>query len=199
MSKAVNRWHCCLYAGIVAFCLLSLTAAAWGASDSHEAAEPMKWDATDWYQVMNFAALVAILFILLRKPVSEAFKDRIKGIRDQLQSLEAKKREAEKQLAEYEESLLRFEKEAEKIVDEYIRQGQEAKERIIQEARDTAEKIGKQARRNIEHEFELAKLKLMDEVLEKAFIKAEEKIKDRITPDDQERLVDEYIQKVVAK
>ncbi len=199
MSKAGNRWRFYLYVGTVAFCLLGLTAVAWSVSDSHETTEPVKWMATDWYRVMNFAALAAILFILLRKPVSGVFKDRIKGIRDQLQDLETKKREAEKQLAEYEESLIRFDAEAAKIVDEYIRQGQEAKERIIQEARDAAEKIGRQARRNIEHEFEIAKSKLMGEVLEKAFIKAEEKIKGRITPDDQERLVDEYIQKVVAK
>jgi len=37
------------------------------------------WVATDTYKVMNFAVLAIGLFLLLRKPVSQALNDRIKG------------------------------------------------------------------------------------------------------------------------
>ena len=55
-----------------------------------------------------------------------------------------------------------------------------------------------QARRNIDHEFKQAKLELQQEILEKALEKSEEILKNKITAKDQEKLVDEYLDKVVA-
>ena len=156
------------------------------------------WVTTDWYRVMNFAVLAGVLFWLLRKPVSKSLDARIKGIQDQLSELEAQKKDAEKELAEYNQRFTLLEQEAEKIVTEYIRQGNEAKARILEEAEQAAEKLEEQARRNIEHEFHQAKLKLQEDILENALIKAEELIKSKITAEDQDKLVDEYLNKVVA-
>ena len=113
---------------------------------------------------MNFAVLAVALVFVLRKPLSQALSSRIKGIKAQLDDLEAQKAEAEKQLAEYNDKLAQLEKEAEKIVDDYVRQGNEAKARILKEAEASAEKLQVQARRNIEHEFEQAKLELQKEI-----------------------------------
>ena len=156
------------------------------------------WINTDTYRVMNFAVLAIGLVILLRKPASNALDDRIKGIREQLNDLETKKLEAEKNLAQYNERLSLLDKEAEKIVAEYIKQGNDAKKRILDAAGDAALKLEEQARRNIEHEFKQARSKLKEEVVEKAFVMAEEIIKRNITGKDQEKLVSEYLEKVVA-
>jgi F-type H+-transporting ATPase subunit b len=161
--------------------------------------QPTKgWIRTDTFKVINFTVLLAGLVYLLRKPVSQALNDRIKGIKGQLSELEAKKEEAEKQLAEYNLKFQQLDQEAEKIIAEYIQQGNEAKARIIQEAEAAAKKLEEQARRNIDHEFEKTKQKLRQEVLEQALIKAEEIIKNKITTQDHDRLVDEYLKKVVA-
>ncbi|MBU0988204.1 MAG: ATP synthase F0 subunit B [Proteobacteria bacterium] len=156
------------------------------------------WVANDTYRVMNFAVLFIALFVVLRKPATQALDGRIKGIKDQLSDLEAKKKEAEKQLAAYNEKFAQLEQEAERLIDEYVRQGNEAKARILAEAESTAEKLEEQARRNIEHEFKKAKAKLQEEILEKALEKAEAIIKSKITAKDQDKLVDEYLEKVVA-
>ena len=156
------------------------------------------WAATDTYKVMNFAVLAIGLFLILRKPVSQALDSRIKGIKDQLSELETKKKEAEKELVKYNERFSLLEQEAEKLIEEYIRQGNEAKARIIDEAKKTVEKLEEQARRNIEHEFKQAKIKLQQDILEKALVNAETLIKNNITTQDQEKLVDEYLEKVVA-
>jgi len=201
MNIADSRRPYRLVAVIVLILMLGFTAGvSWGSSEGgHGAATATKgWVATDTYRVMNFVVLAVVLFILLRKPVSQVLKNRIKGIQDQLHDLEIRKKEAEKILAEYEERLMHLDQEAEKIVAEYVRQGEEARGRIIQEAKAAADKIEEQARRNINHEFEIAKVKLKGEILDKALIKAEEKIKNRITPDDQKKLVDEYLEKVVV-
>jgi F-type H+-transporting ATPase subunit b len=175
------------------FCVVGIVLASSG-----EAGATKGWVATDTYRVMNFTVLAVGLFFVMRKPVSKALNARIKGIEEQLVELETKKKEAEKQLAAYNEKFATLEAEADKLIDEYIRQGNEAKERILAEAQTAAEKLEEQARRNIEHEFKQTKLKLKEEVLVKALAKAEELIKSKITDKDHEKLVEEYLEKVVA-
>ena len=177
---------------VLLFCFVGTTIA------SSEGNGGKGWVKTDTYKVMNFAVLAIGLFLILRKPVSQALDSRIKGIKDQLSELETKKKEAEKELVKYNERLSHLEQEAEKLIEEYIRQGNEAKARIIDEAKKTVEKLEEQAHRNIEHEFKQAKIKLQQNILEKALVNAETLIKNNITTQDQDKLVDEYLEKVVA-
>ena len=156
------------------------------------------WVATDTYRVMNFSVLFLGLFFLLRKPIAQFFGARIKGIEDQLSELETKKKDARQKLEEYTAKLAQLDQEGKKIVDDYIRQGNEAKERILKEAESVADKLKEQALRNIDYEINQAKLRLQEEVLGKAIVKAEEIIKNEITIEDHDRLVDEYLKKVVA-
>jgi F-type H+-transporting ATPase subunit b len=164
--------------------------------DSHGAYQG--WVSTDTYRIMCFVVLAGALFFLLKKPVPTALNARIKGIRDQLTELEIKKRSAEKQLSQCNEKLSLLNEEAEKIIAGYIQQGEEARTRIILSAESTAEKLENQARRNIEHEFQKAKVGLQAEIIGRALAKAEQIIKKRISVGDQNRLVDEYLNKVVA-
>jgi len=197
--SGIRRNHRLLSMIAVIFLLICFAGVSWGSSDGGQGkAATKRWVATDTYRVMNFVVLVVALFILLRKPVSNALKGRIKGIQDQLRDLEAKKKEAEKILVEYDEKLMQLDQEAEKVVAEYVKQGEAAKSRIIKEAESTAGKIEEQALRNIEYEFNMAKQKLQEEILDKALIQAEAKIRDKITLKDQEKLVVEYIEKVVV-
>lgn len=182
-----------LLAAAVGLLTCVAAAVASGGESGHQG-----FGATDWYRVMNFVVLFAALFFLLRKPIPRALNSRIQGIQDQLKSLEAKKAEAEQQMAEFNQKLGDLEKEAERIVSDYVHQGHEAKARILKEAESAAEKIRHQAGRNIEHEFEQAKVRLQQEIFEKSLAKAEAALKGKITGEDQERLVEEYLQKVVA-
>ena len=175
------------------FCFMGVAMAS-----SEQGGESKGWVATDTYKVMNFSVLAIGLFLLLRKPTSQALNSRIKGIKDQLDELETKKKAAEKQLEEYNKKFSKLEEEAQKLIEDYIRQGNEAKARIIDEAKKAAEKLEEQAQRNIEHEFKQAKVKLQEEILDKALVKTEEIIKNKITAQDQDKLVDEYLEKVVA-
>lgn len=157
------------------------------------------WAVTDTYRVMNFAVLAIVLFFLLRKPVAHFFNDRIRVIREQLSDLEQQKTEAENQLAEYNERLSALSKEADSIIEQYRQQGESLREKILQDAETAAAKMEEQARKNIENEFAQAKLQLETEIFEKAIAKAEDKLKTEITDSDQDRLVQEYLDKVVTK
>jgi len=169
-----------------------------GAHGGGHGAQSTPWGEKDTAKVLNFAVLAVGLFLLLRKPVSQALSDRIKGIKEELEDLESRKVQVEKQLADYNTKLAELDKEAEQVVAEYVRQGEEAKVRILKEAESAAEKLKEQAQKNIQNEFNQAKQSLQAEIVEKALAKAEELIKDRISAEDQDRLVDEYLEKVVA-
>ncbi|MGD8835574.1 MAG: ATP synthase F0 subunit B, partial [Desulfobacteraceae bacterium] len=109
-----------------------------------------------------------------------------------------RKAEVEKQLHQYNTKLATLDKEAEQVIAEYIRQGEEAKARILKEAESAADKLEEQAKKNIENEFKQAKEELQAEIVEKALVRAEQAVKEKISAQDQERLVDEYLAKVVA-
>ncbi len=164
----------------------------------HGEAAPKGWVATDTQRVLNFAVLAGGLFFLLRKPVAKALRDRIGGIEQQLRDLEARKQTAEKELAAVNSRIATLDKEAEKIVAEYVRQGEEARARILAAAEASAKKLEEQAKRQIDHELRTVRDRLQAEVIEKALVKAEARLRERITTEDQDRLIDEYLAKVVA-
>ena len=184
---------------VVMVLILSFSGITIGSSEEgHGETEAKGWGATDTYRVMNFVVLALALFFLLRKPASQALGARIKGIKGQLEELEERKKDAEKELVEYNERLSLLDQEAGKIVQSYIKQGNEAKARILKEAKSAAQKLEEQAKRNIEHEFKRAKFELQEDILEKSLLKAEEIIKNKITAEDQKKQIDEYLEKVVA-
>lgn len=150
------------------------------------------------WRIMNFGVLAAVLFFLLRKPLAKGLASRRQGIKDQLDDLEKQKQEAAKQLAEYKEKLSRLDEEAEKIIAQYIQDGEAAKAKIIEEAKAVSEKLQVQAKKNIEHEFDKAKQELKAEMAEQAVAMAEELIKKHIKDEDQEQIIDEYLTKVVV-
>jgi F-type H+-transporting ATPase subunit b len=166
---------------------------------SAHAAPAKGWMATDTYKVMNFAVLAIALVFLLRKPVKQALTDRIQGIKEQLSDLEVKKAAAEAELAQYKQKFQKLDQEAESLIAQYVQQGEEAKARILKEAAAAAEKLQEQARRNVDHEFKKARQDLQADILEKAMAKAEQMVRERISEQDQERLVDDYLSKVVAQ
>jgi F-type H+-transporting ATPase subunit b len=188
------------YAGIIFLLILVVSAgfavSAFAAGGGEGGSKG--WVSADWARVLNFAVLVLLLFVVLRKPLPKMLNNRIDGIRAELSELEAQKAEAEQKLAGYNEKLSALEDEADKIVQQYVKQGNEAKARILKEAEASAEKLQQQARRAIEHEFEQAKSKLQADVLEKSLKKAEEMISSQINESDQGQLIDEYLEKVVS-
>ncbi len=194
----LTKKHFALVIVMMTMLFLCFTGIAFCSSESENGGESHGWAKTDWFRVMNFTVLIALLIYVGRKPLSEQLNGRIKGIKDELNGLEAKKKEAEQKLAGYSERIASLEKEAETIIAGYVEKGEAARKRILEESEKAAVKLEEQARRNIEHEFKTAKSKLQKDIMEKALAKAEGLIKEKITSNDQDRLVDEYLDKVVA-
>jgi F-type H+-transporting ATPase subunit b len=175
-----------------------LVFASSGGNGEHGGKAVKGWCATDTYRVMNFVVLIGALVFLLRKPVANGLRERIDGIRHQLSDLEDKKADAERQMQESNNRLKGLEKESEQIVDEYIKQGEVAKIKILEDAQKMGGKIQEQALKAMDTEYNLARRILFEELFEKATVLAKDVIEQNIKSDDHERLVGEYIEKVVV-
>jgi len=192
-----RRLICCIAASVLILLCFVGPLAASGGGNEHEA-KPKGWVATDSFRVMNFAVLAIGLYLIARKPVANALNKRIEDIRTEIDDLERQKALANKNLAGYENKLAELDRETEKIIETYIKQGNEAKVKILTAAQDAAEKMRQQAKNNISQEFKLAQRDLKAEIVDKSLVTAEKLIISQISDADQRKLVDEYLDKVVA-
>jgi F-type H+-transporting ATPase subunit b len=173
---------------------LGLHDLVWASEEAHGGGPP--WG--DFFQrLLNFAIMAGILIWLLKKPVSNYFTSRRETIQKTLADLEQKKKEAEKHCAEYKAKLAALDEETEKIVTEYIEEGEAEKQKIIAEAQKQAEYIKQQAQLAINQEIRAAREALQEEIAELSAVAAEDILKKNIRTEDQERLIQDFTTKVV--
>jgi F-type H+-transporting ATPase subunit b len=150
------------------------------------------------WRVLDFGVLMGILVWALKKAdVKGALQARREGIAKALQEAVTAREAAEKKMAEYQGKLTRANEEIEAISAAIREEGLKEKERIIAEARVTAEKIKDQARQAADQEVVKARAELRAEAARLSVQLAEQTLKEKINKDDQDRLVGEYLTKVV--
>lgn len=151
-----------------------------------------------WQRVLNFAILVTVLVIVFKKlDVKSFFTKRTESIANTLNELEVKKKEAEKTYEEYKQKLSQLDKETNRILQEYIEQGEREKARIIASAEKAAAEIRVATDRAIDQEIKSAKEGLQAEIAELSVAAAEALLKEKIGAEDQQKLVDDFMKKVV--
>lgn len=163
---------------------------------SHEGVSPALM--SDFYKrLLNFTVMVAVLVFLLRKPLKQFFGGRREEIARLLTELEESQAEADQRYKALEARLADAQKTKDEIIADYLKEGEVEKEKIIAAARQVAEHIQTQATLAIDQEIAAAKAGLKREIAEMSSKVAEDMIKRSISDDDQKRLVNEYLEKVV--
>jgi F-type H+-transporting ATPase subunit b len=167
---------------------------AWAAEAAHADSSGMWWNLV--FRTMNFVALVAVLVWVLRKPVGQMMRGRRETIKTELEDLERAKAEAEKMVAAAEAKLRDIQARQEEIIRGYVDAGETEKAKIIAAAEKSAARIKEMADMAIAGEIKKARAELMNELSEMSAQVAEDLIKKNIGPEDQKRLVGEYLEKV---
>ncbi|MDX9821890.1 MAG: hypothetical protein RBT20_08145 [Syntrophales bacterium] len=175
-----------------------LVAVAAYASGGGEGGGKEKWIEFGWKSV-NFIILVGLLYWLLAGKLKEFFVDRGKNIRKALEDAIAAKEEAEKKFKEYELRLEKANEEIAKISDMIKAQGETEKQKIIEDARKTAEKMKEDTQARMEQEFKKAGSQLRAEAALLSVQMAEELLKKNLSAKDHETMVRDYLDKVVKK
>ncbi len=150
------------------------------------------------FRIINFIVLLIILVKFGAKPIANGLGARRKQIREEIEELEAKKVNAEKEYKEFSAKLESVEKDVGSIVEKAVAQAEIEKTRIIEAAEKSAEDIKRSAEMAIANEVTAAKRTLKVEVTEQAAVMAEELIIKNLTADDQVKIIEDYLDKVGA-
>jgi len=151
-------------------------------------------DLKDWaFKTINFAILVFIIVKFLGKPIKNFLAQRKELIEKSIKESQEAKELAQRALQEVEEKLKLKDKDVQDIIDSAKKIGEQEKQQIIQETDRMKEKILEQAKTNIEFEVKMAKNALRLEAAELAIQLSEQKLKEKITPEEQEKLLQESI------
>jgi F-type H+-transporting ATPase subunit b len=154
----------------------------------------------DWvWRIVNFAILAFVLVKFLAKPMRNYFEQRKELIEKSIKESQEAKELAKKALAEVEERLKLKDKEIEEIVSSAKTSGEKERDRLTEESERLKAKILQQAKTNIEYEVKRAKEAIKEEAVEAALQLAEEKIKAKLTKEDQEKLLKESLKLLEAK
>ncbi len=174
---------------------------AHGGEGGHgETAEHHGYGRAEWmdllFRAINFFLFAFIIVKFTAKPLANALRQRENKIETTLAELEEEKEKARKVHLEYEAKLAQLDKEKERIIQEFISIGEKEKEKIIEEAKKMAEQIKEGAKKAAEQEVRTVKQQLRAEVAEMAAQLAAEVIKQNFKPEDQKKIVEEYLSKM---
>lgn len=168
-----------------------------GASAASSSLSPAKLKDLGW-RVVNFIALMIILVKFAAKPIGSGLAARQKKIKDEIETLQQKRAEAEKSYNDFQTKLASVESEIDKIVERAIAQAEIEKVKIIEKAEQAAAAIKSSAEMAIQNEITEAKRTLKNEVADQAAVMAEELIVKNLTANDQVKIIDNYLAKVGA-
>lgn len=150
------------------------------------------------WRVVDFALLAGIIWWALKKAnLKGSLTERQAGIERALKEAEQARAEADRKLTEYSERLKKANEEIDQLQAAVRQEAQDEKARIIAEANAMADKIRQQATASAAQEVAQAKAALRDEAARLALELAEQTLKEKVTGEDQSRLVGEYLSKVV--
>ena len=147
----------------------------------------------DCWRVINFLILVFFLVKFLKEPLGRFFKESARSIREKLQGTEEAYLLAQRELEEVEKQLESLDAETLKLRTAIGEIGEKERDKIIANARQTAEHMLEKARLEAGYRVEEAKSELRRQVIDEAVKTAEDSVRKLINQTDQERLVNEYL------
>lgn len=145
-------------------------------------------------QIICFFIVLFILKKLLWKPVFEIIDARKKRIEDELKTIESAKSDVAKLREEYEAFLRKTEELALKRIKEAESQGEIRSQEIREKARQEAERIVNDARKEIQFEFAKSRDQLRGEIVEMVIKVTEQMIQEKLTSDADRRIIDKMLQ-----
>jgi len=142
---------------------------------------------------INLALLVALLLYFVRQPIADALRTRALTIRKDLTDSARARDEANQHHEEVSARLVAIETEIQALRNEAIAEAAILESKLVERARDEAERIAAGAERKIRDEAQRARLELRRDAVQLAVELAETTLRERINAEDQQRLAREFL------
>jgi F-type H+-transporting ATPase subunit b len=150
------------------------------------------------YLTINFGLLLALLLWKARKPIQNFFSDRRSAIRKDLDDAAALERRARESYAQWQRRLVDLDRELGEIRATTQERAEAERASLLADARAAAERIRADAATAVEHELRRARAGLREEASQLAIELAAGILREKVTPQDRDRLIDEFIERVAA-
>ena len=148
------------------------------------------------WQIIAFVLLIVILSRFAKKPLASFLSRRQAEVQSAIEQSARKKEEAEVLLSEWQRKVDSLNQEVRELHQRIRDDGEAEQKKIVSRAREEGERIRQQAGVIAEQELAKAKAGLKREMVDLSVELAEKLLKEAIKPQDQERLIQEYIGKV---
>ena len=149
-----------------------------------------------FYPTLNFVLLMSVLVLLTRKPIRAWFDARRDQIRADIESAAELKRQAEERYSTWQRKLSDLDSELAQIRATAEERAATERERLLADARASAERIRQDAATAVDQELRRAKLRLREEAAELAIELAAGVLKQQVTDRDRDQLLDEFIGRI---
>ncbi len=178
--------------GIAAAVLLVPALSLAAGAEHHNIFDP--W--LEFSRILNFLIVVVALYFILRKPLRTLMADRREGIRNAIKEAEEARAEAKKLREDYEKRTADLEKELEAMRAQTKADQKALRARLLREGNESAERVLEHARITIGQETKKAEQQLRSKAALLALDLAEKALERELGPEDQRRLLQDYIHKV---
>ena len=221
LHTACRLGHSCLLALMVILIVSSSTSNAWGSETPHAAdghnenhgahhseigANPPPGTSLEDFEspaelrrdlaIWSFAVFFMLMLLLSAvawKPIMKGLDAREQGIADMIAATQNAHDDAKNQLASYERRLAEAAEEVKGMLDEARRDAETTKQTIVTEARQAADEEKQRAKKEIEMARDDAISQLAEKAGDLAVGVAEKFIREKISPEDKNRLVRESV------
>jgi F-type H+-transporting ATPase subunit b len=149
-----------------------------------------------FWQVVSFVLLVILLAYVMKKPVRFFLIKRREDIKNSLEQSAKKEEESRKNSEDWEKKIISLSQEIADLHKKISEEGEAERQRIIEKAVEEGDRIRKQAQVIAEQEVKKARSALRKEMVDLSVELAERLLKECTQPQDQERLVREYLGKM---
>jgi len=151
------------------------------------------------FQLVIFLILLALLKKFAWGPIMGIMKQREEFVANEINSAEKNRIESSKLLEEQRALLKEARTEAKELIDNAKAQGELQRETIIADARKDAERLKNSALLEIEQQKEKAVVAIREQVSSLSVLIASKVIEKELSEQDQEKLINDYIQEVGEK
>jgi F-type H+-transporting ATPase subunit b len=149
-----------------------------------------------FWQIVSFVLLVILLAYVLKRPVRLFLMKRREDIENSLKQSAKKEEESRKNSENWEKKLNSLGQEIADLHNKISQEGEAERKRIIEKALEEGDRIRTQAQVIAEQEVKKARSALRKEMVDLSVELADRLLKECTQPQDQERLIREYIGKM---
>lgn len=141
---------------------------------------------------LNFVVLVGLVVYFVRKPIKNFVTGRHRTIRDTVREVRARLTKSQADFEEFSAKLNAVSAEEASIREQALREGREARDRVLQFAKDRAATLVGDAKESARHAATDLKAALRTDFVEKVVGRTEQILREKLTHDDSLRLRKEF-------